>query len=482
MPISEMAMKIHFIYCDVDSGFYPGAHHGLASLFAAVRAAGHDYALTHLTKDIPCDEFANSLPAADVYAFSAMTNQFKFVRRLAPVVAGATGKPVVVGGVHAMLEGPAAAQVEGVTCAFTCEADVALPTWLSAYQAGEWRGVGGIAYAQDGQTRCNPAAPILDLDSLPEPTYDGFDMRRILRDLGGRLSVTVSRGCPYSCAFCCNEALRRNFGAPGYARRRSPSSAVAMVKNLAERYKPDSIRFEDDLLLVSRQWREEFLSLFREQIGLPMECNCRADLVDAGLADLLKKSGCVSLDIGVESGDESLRNKVLNKGVSDEQLIRAFDLLNSRGLSTYAYNIVGLPGETAQMAEKTYRLNRRLRPSAGAVFYFYPYPHTALAEYARRESLFRDDYEQANSYTNRPSVLPTHMSYRQMRSVYRRLRMHLLLRRFVSFFALPRGLKKIMAAGAWGIFLACPPLIEILLTDSALKRWLRRQAFRVRGK
>ncbi len=480
-----MPATVHFIYCDINSGFYPGAHHGLAALFGSLRRAGYDYRLTHLTEDTDEAGFLDLLGNLDAnaYAFSAMTNQVKYVRKFAPVLAHATEAPVLVGGVHAMLEPSSVSAVEGVTCAFACEADESLPAWLNAHLVGrDWRDTSGICWIERGQVKFTPPKAILNLDDLPWPVYDGFDMAKIIRDLGGRLSVTLSRGCPYDCAFCCNEALRRGFGEPGYARRRSPQQAVEMVKSLVNSFKPDSVRFEDDLLLVSKRWRAEFLGLYRQQVCLPMECNCRADLVDADLVKLLKESGCVSLDIGVESGDEGLRNDVLGKGISDEQLIRAFDMLNASGLHTYAYNIIALPGETSQMAWKTYHLNRRLRPSAGAVFYFYPYPHTALAQRASREGLLRDDVEDADSYTQRPSVKPMHMSYRQMRRIYRRLRMYLLIRRFQTFFPLPVPVKKVMAVVAWWIFRFCPQVIEILLCDSGIKRWLRRQAFRVNNR
>ncbi|KKK47184.1 hypothetical protein LCGC14_3157750, partial [marine sediment metagenome] len=38
-------MKIHFIYPDVDTGFYPGVHHGLAQIFAVLKESGNDVSL-----------------------------------------------------------------------------------------------------------------------------------------------------------------------------------------------------------------------------------------------------------------------------------------------------------------------------------------------------------------------------------------------------------------------------------------------------
>ncbi|MCE5278810.1 MAG: radical SAM protein [Planctomycetaceae bacterium] len=478
-----MGAAIHLIYLDIDTGFYPGAHHGLASLIAAVRSAGHQVRLTHLSRAVGQEEFlaAVATDAADAYGFSAMTNQFKHVRRLAPILARATGKPIVVGGVHATLAPREAASVEGVTCACRGEAERFLPAWLDALAAGgDGRGVKGCCYFDGERFISSRADDPCDLDALPQPCYDDFDMPRIVHDLGGRLSVVVSRGCPFACAFCCNEALRKDFDPPqSYVRFRTPPSAAAMTAELARRYAARSIRFEDDLLLLNARWRGEFLDLYRAAVNLPFECNCRADMVSDELARQLAAAGCVSVDIGIESGDPSLREEVLGKRISNEQIIAAFATLHRHGLATYAYNMIALPTETPEMAWRTYELNCRVKPSAGAVFYFYPYPATALYERAAAANLLRDDYEQADGYTQRPSIRPTHMTDAAMRRVYRRLRAFLYLQRFRTFFPLPRWVKIPAASVLAAAMRLCPPLVDVLAARTPLKRWLRRMAFKV---
>jgi len=293
------------------------------------------------------------------------------------------------------------------------------------------------------------------------------------------LSLTVSRGCPFDCTYCCNDALRAQFPRPEkYVRIRSPQNAVALAERAAKRYEARSIRFEDDLLLVDEHWRSEFFDLYRRRTGLPFECNSRADTITPELVVLLKESGCISVDIGIESGDQRLRNEVLGKNISDAQIEQAFAVLGEAGIHTYAYNIVGLPTETCEMARRTYLLNRRVRPSAGTVFYFYPYPGTKLAGLAAEKGLLRDGYESVRGYTRRPSVTEADVSHRRLRRVFRRLRMYLLLRRFRTFFPLPGAVKVPLAWLMWGAFCIWPGLIELFLTDSRLKRWLRKQAFK----
>lgn len=474
---------IHFIYPDIDTGFYTGAHHGLASLIGAVRAAGYGYHLTHLVEDISESKFLRLVgdSGADVFAFSAMTNQFKYVAKFARPLAEATGKPVIVGGVHATLEPGQAARTEGITCACRGEGELFVPAFLQAVESsGNWRKIHGACYVDGDSIRQSYADYVTDLDQLAEPDYTPFDMKRILYDLGGRLSVVVSRGCPFNCAFCCNEALRRDFPKPAdYVRIRLPQNAIDLTIKLVEKFNPSSIRFEDDLLLLKASWRGQFLDLYRQKIALPFECNCRADMVTEQLAEQLVKAGCLCVDIGIESGDEYIRNKIMRKNVSNEQIISAFETLHQAGLRTYAYNIVALPFETAEMARRTYDLNRRVKPDGGAVFYFYPYPRTELKEVAERNNLLRDGYEDVGSYTEAPSIRPVHASYRSMRRVYRKLKFFLLLQRFKNFFPLPRVVKTVIAGILWTVFMVFPPIVGLLTAKSGFKRRLRRLAFRV---
>lgn len=476
--------RIHLIYLDIETGSYPGAHHGLASLIGAVRASGHQARLTHVSRNLSVDEFlAAVVDGSDAYGFSAASNQFKHVRRFAGPLSEVTGQAVIVGGLHATLAPQEVVHVKGVTCACRGEGEIFLPKWLDALAAGrDGRDVLGCCYS-DGESLVESLAePVTDLDHLAPPIYDDFDMRRILHDLGERLSVVVSRGCPFRCTFCCNEALRRNYVRPSeYVRLRSPASAVGLTQSLVSKYSPKSIRFEDDLLLLNARWRGEFLELYRCEVGLPFDCNSRADIVTEDLAAQLARAGCLSVSVGVESGDKGMRNGIMKKNVSNEQIVRAFEILHRAGLKTCAYNILGLPMETEEMAWRTYELNRRIRPSTGYVFYFYPYPGTELKELAEEKGMLLEDYEQVSGFMERPCIRETYISHEAVRRVFRRLKAFLFLQRFRTFFPLPRAIKVPLAHVAWGLFLLFPALIDVVLSESYLKRWLRRMVFKVPG-
>ena len=93
----------------------------------------------------------------------------------------------------------------------------------------------------------------------------------------------------------------------------------------------------------------------------------------------MRKSGCIQISYGVESGSEQHR-KTLNKPVSEKDICRAFELTVGYGMMARAYFIYGCPGETRETIDETLALIRKIRPLS-AVFYILDiFPGTALYE------------------------------------------------------------------------------------------------------
>jgi len=110
----------------------------------------------------------------------------------------------------------------------------------------------------------------------------------------------------------------------------------------------------------------------------------RADLVaaHADYAERLAEAGCRSVFFGVESGNPEIRNRVLVKRLSNQQIRTAADRLHAAGITFRTYNIVGLPGETLEDAYSTLQLNIDIETDYPWCSVFMPFPGTALTRYA----------------------------------------------------------------------------------------------------
>ncbi len=87
----------------------------------------------------------------------------------------------------------------------------------------------------------------------------------------------------------------------------------------------------------------------------------RADSVSAALIERLAQSGHKTIAIAPEAGSERLR-KVINKGVSEDDILRAADMVFGRGVPNLKlYFIIGLPTETQGDVDEIVSLAEKVR-------------------------------------------------------------------------------------------------------------------------
>jgi radical SAM superfamily enzyme YgiQ (UPF0313 family) len=209
--------------------------------------------------------------------------------------------------------------------------------------------------------------------------------------------VEFGRGCPYACTFCIIPYQRELFDFRTYPKKNN-IQMVEELKYLKERYCIEIYRFWDELfLLVSDEGLKEFGELYVKDVGLPFIIETTAHSINKNKVNILKEIGCVSISIGIESGNIEMRTKLLNKKTSNEKYIESFHLINDAGINTTSYNMIGLPLETEEMIIETIELNRKCRVKTPAVGIFYPYPGTSLREYCIINGLLPVDF---NDNTN----------------------------------------------------------------------------------
>ncbi|MCP4229869.1 MAG: B12-binding domain-containing radical SAM protein [bacterium] len=409
-------MKIALVYPDYSTsthlatpaeyGFYS---EGVSSVSAALKHAGHQVELIHLTM-VPTREYFEgelSRISPDVLAFSTRTTIFDEVTRLAGYAKKSFGLPVVVGGVHPTIapELVAVAPEVDVTC--VGEGELPFVELCDAMDEGrDCADIDNLWVRRNGDVIRNPTRPMLeDIDILPFPDYDIYDKNTLYSVAVNTGPVMLSRGCPYMCTYCCNHAMKEAYpNKKHYARYRSPKNSIDYLKNLLKNL-PDIkyINFLDNILPLYEDWFDEFIELYKAEIKLPYACRHRHNLVKYDDLVKLKETGCYLIHFGLESGNSEIRKKVLNRQESYEQIIRAYQWCHDVGISTLTYNMVGLPGENKDKFLDTVKLNARVRPNRMVLSVFYPYPHTALHDIAERSGIMAEhfDYE-VESYLDQP--------------------------------------------------------------------------------
>jgi radical SAM superfamily enzyme YgiQ (UPF0313 family) len=134
-------------------------------------------------------------------------------------------------------------------------------------------------------------------------------------------------------------------------------------------------------------WLEEFADKYATEINIPFQCNVHPMTVNREIVKALKKAGCRSVCMGIQSGNNELRKMVLKRPGTNERIIQASRLIKEEGIHLVTEYIFGLPDETPEKMWESAALNREIRADNTSTFVFYPFPGTALADYCVRRGL-----------------------------------------------------------------------------------------------
>jgi radical SAM superfamily enzyme YgiQ (UPF0313 family) len=135
---------------------------------------------------------------------------------------------------------------------------------------------------------------------------------------------------------------------------------------------------------------------------------------------------CVTVGIGLETGNEDLRMNVLNKRVSDKDYKRAYRLLNDAGIRNAAQVMFGIPQETPDDYIKALKLVKEWNVDTAHIAIFYPFKGSKLREYAVRNGFITEEeikaFENANPISTRVSKTLLKFSDEQIKKMdhYRR--------------------------------------------------------------
>jgi len=480
-------LKVILIYPDINEGAgYTGAYYtGVGILSAVLRKAGHSTELLHITQPISETEFIKRispmLPAEGplLIGFSVTSNMLTFLKTWSEwIKLHCKDATIVVGGVHATLSPEETITLPFVDMVCVGEGEGAIVEL--ADELARSRKPSNIKNLwikhDDGSIEKNPLRPLVDMDSLPVPDRDIYDFIHLHNESRGEANLVVSRGCPYHCTYCCNDALREvNKGLGRPVRFRSVPLVIDEVKTILIDYPTiDRIVFCDDILPLWPAWFSEFSKTYKDEIGIPFTCNLRPNLVTEKIVAELKEAGCAEIRFGLESGNDEIRQKVMKRDLTREQMLYAFRLCREAGIKTFAFNIVGLPGESVGQMLDTVKLNADVMADVTRVTIFYPYPRTKLYDMCAEMNILTDhvviDYAQdtmldfSRIHSNR--VLFIRRYFPILVKVYRRLRMH-------KHIKLEKVLDKILISefAARTMFPIGNKIYELVRKSSYLDRW-----------
>lgn len=304
--------------------------------------------------------------------------------------AAAAGRPVAIGGVHVTNDVERVLDdVSAASFAFLREADTALPLFCRVV-AGE-APIDALrqVIVRDGTARarfldeCRPTVEELDVT----PAFDLTEIRR-LSEFGviGIFHAFVeastptatclsNRGCRARCTFCSVP----NFNGR-VVRQRPVDSVLDELEALRDRGVRHIVWLDDDLLKDHRRAMALFQGMARRRLGLTWDAtngliaaSCNEELVDA-----MVDSGCVAVNLGMESGNPTILNRIRKPGTVEIFLRAAEVFRRYPAIHTRVLLMIGFPGETLGMIEDTLNVALAMDLDWYAITPLQPLPNTPI--------------------------------------------------------------------------------------------------------
>lgn len=241
--------------------------------------------------------------------------------------------------------------------------------------------IASITFKRDGEIIDNPKeGQWLDMDDLPFPSYELFDMKRYA-DYEEGLSYESSRGCLFRCTFCYVEYFHHR-----QWRGKSVKKVIDELQRIKKEIGVKKIAFVDDNFFGDKKRNIEICSqMIEKSIDVQWASSARADFLSRcsqGEMALLQKSKCEILSIGAESGSPHVLAEI-KKDITPQQIKDAVRACVDNAIMPTVSFVIGLPFETENDLEQTLLLYDELMAmgnsvEANGLFLYVPYAGTSL--------------------------------------------------------------------------------------------------------
>lgn len=306
--------------------------------------------------------------------------------------------PVAIGGVHVTNDVERVLNdLPGVRVAFLREADASLVSFINAVnQTGRIDGLGQIIISlpptQLGtaplrmriMAECQPntsmisVIPAFDLMQIPEysryGTIGAFYAFKPKDTIFA--NILSNRGCRAQCTFC----SVRSFNGKG-VRQRDYLNVVDELQVLVEEYGVGHVMWlDDDLLKDERRAFAMFNEIVRRNLNVTWDAtngliaaSCTAEMVAA-----MAGSGCIAVNIGMESGNPQILREIKKPGTIRNFITAAENFRKHEEIHTSILLMLGFPGETMQMVQDTINVASEMDCDWYRISQLQPLPNTPI--------------------------------------------------------------------------------------------------------
>ncbi|MCX6746767.1 MAG: radical SAM protein [Candidatus Pacearchaeota archaeon] len=309
--------------------------------------------------------------------------------------------PVVMGGAHAsMYPNEILTNCPSIDWLVLGEGEDTLMQLIEKIERKDYNfeDIDGFAFRQDGRVVINPKTRFIrDLDSLPFPAYDLINLKAYFEDtskwhnpkklkMDMEIPIISSRSCPYDCNFCSEGEIMGKGWRP-----RSPKNVIDEIEFVYDRYHQSHFGFMDDNLTISKRRIIEICNeIKRRGLNIQFETHNGVSIrtLDKEILESMVSAGLTRIALPIESGSDYIRNEIMGKRLSREKIFETVKCLKKyEQVYTRAFFIMGMPEETRETLEDTYKMIQEIDVDRVHLTNIVPFPGSRVFEQALKDNL-----------------------------------------------------------------------------------------------
>jgi len=319
----------------------------------------------------------------EMIVFSLTASDYLWALRLSKRIKERISVFIVFGGIHPTSVPEVVLSNNWINFVIMGEGEYALLELVEALEQNkDYYGIPNVCIKGNNENVIinTPRPYIKDLDSLPYPDKDLY-----YAAIPGYLkyyNMISRRGCFNDCTFCHNSVWDKVYPKErNIIRLRSVENVIDELIFAKKRFKIEVVRFNDDIFNSSEEWLKNFSAQYRSKISIPFICFVSPGNTNYNVVKYLKEANCIQVNMGVQTINDALRLRILNRLETKEKIISAIQLYKEFKIRAVVDNIIGLPEETENDLldmVKFYFEN----PVYGriAVFWLNYFPNTAIVD------------------------------------------------------------------------------------------------------
>lgn len=200
----------------------------------------------------------------------------------------------------------------------------------------------------DGEIIRNPTQKLeQDIDNYPFPDFELEDKWVIIDDqfypspfpprshLYTNFIIMTTRGCPFTCTYCCSGHDDVMYKGDRFLRRRSVNNVIEELRYRSRTWPwpLERIEFYDDVLPLNKRWLNEFSPRYATEVALPFFGYTHPNVGDPELLKPLGEAGLSYIIMGIQSGSQRTQREYYDRRHPKEQTIQTIRNIQDVGAS-----------------------------------------------------------------------------------------------------------------------------------------------------